>query len=48
MTEWVRQFELELRTATFLSGVARAADLCSAPRLVLGDTRAWIEQLGYA
>jgi len=48
VTEWVRQFELELRTAAFLSGVARAAELRAAPRVVLGDTRAWIEQLGYA
>ena len=47
VVEWIAQFELELRTATFLSGVARSRDLGSAPRVVLGRTRAWIDQLGY-
>ena len=27
--------------------VARVADLRSAPRVVLGDTREWLAQLGY-
>ena len=45
--EWIAQFELDLRTATFLSGVARSRDLGSVPRVVLGRTRAWIDQLGY-
>jgi isopentenyl-diphosphate delta-isomerase len=45
--EWIAQFDLELRTATFLSGVERARDLPQAPRVVLGDTKEWIAQLGY-
>jgi isopentenyl-diphosphate delta-isomerase len=46
--EWIAQFELELRTATFLAGVERAMDLISVRRVVLGDTRQWLDQLGYA
>ena len=45
--DWIARFESELRTATFLAGVARVADLRSAPRVVLGDTREWLAQLGY-
>jgi len=45
---WIAQFALELRTATFLAGVARARDLSKRPPVVTGDTRAWIDQLGYA
>jgi len=45
---WVGQFALELRTATFLSGVRRARDLATQPPVVTGETREWIAQLGYA
>ena len=45
--EWIRQFALELRTATFLSGVRRARDLATRPPVVTGDTRDWMVQLGY-
>lgn len=45
--DWIARFESELRAATFLAGVARVADLRSAPRVVLGDTREWLAQLGY-
>ena len=45
---WLAQFALELRTATFLSGVTRARDLATHPPIVTGETRAWIDQLGYA
>jgi isopentenyl-diphosphate Delta-isomerase len=45
--EWVRQFALELRTATFLSGVSRARDLSKRRPVITGDTRDWIAQLGY-
>lgn len=45
---WLAQFALELRTATFLSGLERARDLASHPPVVTGETRAWMEQLGYA
>ena len=44
---WLEQFALELRTATFLSGVARARDLSLRRPIVTGITRDWIEQLGY-
>ncbi len=42
---WMTQFLEELRVAVFLSGGRSVADLRSAPRVVLGDTRDWIEQL---
>ena len=45
--EWIAQFELELRTATFLAGVRGVADLRSAPRVITGSTKEWIAQLGY-
>jgi isopentenyl diphosphate isomerase/L-lactate dehydrogenase-like FMN-dependent dehydrogenase len=44
---WIAQFALELRTATFLSGVTRARDLATKRPVVTGATREWIEQLGY-
>jgi isopentenyl-diphosphate Delta-isomerase len=44
---WIRQFLRELRTAAFLSGCDSAAELCTRPRVILGETRAWLEQLGY-
>ena len=44
---WIAQFTLELRTATFLSGVTRARDLALRPPVVTGETREWIVQLGY-
>ncbi len=45
---WLAQFALELRTATFLAGVKRARDLATYPPVITGETREWIEQLGYA
>jgi isopentenyl-diphosphate delta-isomerase len=47
LDRWIAQFALELRTATFLSGVARVRDLASRPPVVTGATRDWIDQLGY-
>ena len=44
---WIEQFLEELRVAVFLSGSARVQDLRSAPRVILGDTRRWLEDLGY-
>ena len=44
---WLAQFALELRTATFLSGLKRARDLSTRPPVVTGETRLWIDQLGY-
>lgn len=45
--EWIAAFELELRTAIFLAGVRRAADLPRAGVVVTGSSLAWLEQLGY-
>jgi isopentenyl-diphosphate Delta-isomerase len=45
--EWIGQFALELRTASFLTGVDKVRDLRSVPRVILGATREWISQLGY-
>ncbi len=42
---WISQFLEELRVAVFLSGGKCIADLCSAPKVVLGDTRRWIEDI---
>jgi isopentenyl-diphosphate delta-isomerase len=45
--DWIRQFELELRTALFLTGTQSLAELRRVPRVVVGDTQAWLAQLGY-
>jgi isopentenyl-diphosphate Delta-isomerase len=42
---WISQFLEELRVAVFLSGGRCVADLRSAPKVVLGDTRRWIEDV---
>jgi isopentenyl-diphosphate delta-isomerase len=43
---WITQFMEELRVSIFLSGGRRLTDLRLAPRVVLGDTRRWIEDIG--
>jgi isopentenyl-diphosphate delta-isomerase len=43
----VEQLLHELRTVLFLTGCRRVADLRTRPRVVLGETRAWLDQLGY-
>ena len=45
--EWLAAFELELRTAVFLSGIKRAADLSRASAVITGRSKAWMDQLGY-
>ena len=45
--EWIGQFQEELRVAVFLTGGALVADLHTVPRVVLGDTRRWLDDLGY-
>jgi isopentenyl-diphosphate Delta-isomerase len=45
LDRWIAQFALELRTATFLSGVTRSRDLARRPPVVTGATREWIDQL---
>ncbi len=44
--EWLASFELELRTAVFLTGIERASELRRVPVVVTGRSRAWIDQLG--
>ena len=44
---WISDFELELRTATFLAGVRNASDLRRAAVVITGATKDWVEQLGY-
>jgi isopentenyl-diphosphate delta-isomerase len=45
---WIMQFLDELRAVMFLSGCAGVQDLQRVPRVVLGDTRRWLDDLGYA
>jgi len=45
---WIDQFLSELRTALFLTGSANLQSLRSRPRIVIGMTKAWLDQLGYA
>lgn len=43
---WITQFLAELRVAIFLTGGKCVSDLSSTPRVVLGETRRWIEDIG--
>jgi isopentenyl diphosphate isomerase/L-lactate dehydrogenase-like FMN-dependent dehydrogenase len=45
---WIAQTLEELRVALFLTGSRTVAELRPRPRVILGATRAWAEQLGYA
>jgi isopentenyl-diphosphate delta-isomerase len=45
--EWVEQFVEELRGAVFLSGVQSGRELRRVPRVVGGETRRWLDDLGY-
>ena len=47
MDAWILQFLEELRVAIFLTGGRSVADLRAAHSVILGDTRRWIEDLGY-
>jgi isopentenyl-diphosphate delta-isomerase len=44
---WISQFLEELRVAVFLSGGSSLADLARSPKVVVGDTRHWLDDLGY-
>ncbi len=44
---WLFQFIEELRVAIFLTGGRRLADLRVVPRVILGETRRWLDDLGY-
>jgi isopentenyl-diphosphate delta-isomerase len=45
---WLEQFIEELRVAVFLTGGTCLADLRRAPRVIAGETRRWLDDLGYA
>ena len=45
---WILQFLEELRLAIFLTGGRSVGDLRATPRVILGDTRRWVEDLGYS
>jgi isopentenyl-diphosphate delta-isomerase len=44
---WLSLFIEELRVAMFLTGGRRLADLRIVPRVILGETRRWLDDLGY-
>jgi isopentenyl-diphosphate delta-isomerase len=46
--DWIGAFAYQLRTAAFLAGVAAAAELAGAARVVSGPTRHWLHELGAA
>jgi len=48
LARWLEQFMDELRVALFLTGAADLAALRARPRIILGDTRHWLRQLGHA
>lgn len=45
--EWITHFQDELRVAVFLTGGTRVSGLHMVPTIVLGDTRRWLDDLGY-
>jgi isopentenyl-diphosphate delta-isomerase len=47
VARWIEAFLAELRAAVFLSGARSLAGLRARPRVVLGETREWLAQLGY-
>lgn len=44
---WIEQMLQELRTVLFLTGASSVAELRRRPRVILGETKAWLDQLGY-
>ena len=45
--EWIEDFLEELRAAVFLCGARSCRELAIAPRVVTGETRRWLDDLGY-
>jgi len=46
LDEWIGHFLEELRGAAFLCGVGSVGELRGVPRVITGDTRAWLHDLG--
>jgi isopentenyl-diphosphate delta-isomerase len=44
---WIDGFLEELRVAVFVSGCRSVAELAAAPRVITGETRRWLDDLGY-
>ena len=44
---WLERFIAELRAALFLTASRAVSDLRTCPRVILGETREWLAQLGY-
>ncbi len=47
LDRWIVQFLDELRTVLFLTGSRTIEELRERPSVVLGETRDWLQQLGY-
>lgn len=47
LAAWLTQFIEELRAAMFLTGSAQPGQLRQARRVIVGETAAWLQQLGY-
>jgi len=45
---WIEGFLEELRVAAFLTGCRSVTELAGVPRAVTGDTRRWLDDLGYS
>jgi isopentenyl-diphosphate Delta-isomerase len=45
--QWIEQFVEELQGAVFLCGVRSCRELRCVPRVVGGETRRWLDDLGY-
>jgi len=48
LERWIEGFLEELRVAAFLTGCRSVAELTAVPRAVTGDTRRWLDDLGYS
>lgn len=46
VSDWISTFRAQLRVAAFLAGTHRVADLTTVPRVVVGETAEWLDQLG--
>jgi len=47
LERWIAGFLEEVRVAAFLTGCRSVAELRAVPRMVTGETRRWLDDLGY-